>query len=37
MVMLQELLLQELAVRAHAVMAADSNRKALDYKDLGET
>lgn len=32
---MQELFLQELAVRAHAAMAADSSRKGLEYKDIG--
>lgn len=32
---LQELFLQELAVRSHAAMAADSSRKGLEYKDVG--
>ena len=34
--LLQELFLQELAVRSHAAMQADSSRKGLDYKDVGE-
>lgn len=29
-----EVFLQELAVRAHAVMAADSSRKGLEYRDV---
>lgn len=33
---LQEVFLQELAARAHAVMAADSSRKGLEYRDVGE-
>jgi hypothetical protein len=33
---LQEVFLQELAVRAHAVMLQDSSRKGLEYRDLGE-
>jgi hypothetical protein len=33
---LQEVFLQELAVRAHAVIAADSSRKGLEYRDVGE-
>lgn len=28
--------MQELAARAHAVMAADSSRKGLEYRDVGE-